>query len=216
MIRKIIGIIGISILLGSIFGHAQDASRWGFNVGGGFGVPLASTSNFVNTGGNFVVGGGHKFSEMIMVNGEFMWQGLPLKADNLLQIGALGGGSNLYSFTGNLMLKTPRANKFGGYAIGGGGWYRRTDTLSRQAVVPGTVCLPAWDWWVPACLTGLVPADQVLASRTDNVFGANVGGGFTYKVTEAGMKVYVEARFHYAPTKNVYTRVIPVTFGVRW
>lgn len=216
MLRKIIGIIGSLILLVSISARAQDEPKWGFNIGAGFGVPVAGTSNFVNTGGNFVVGGGYRFGEMFMVNGEFMWQGLPIKDNNLFQIGALNAGSNLYASTGNLTISTPRYKKFVGYAIGGGGWYRRTDTLSRTVVVPGTVCLPAWSWWAPVCAGGLVPADQVLAERTDNVFGANVGGGVTYKLTEAGMKIYAEARFHYAPTKNVYTRVIPVTFGVRW
>ena len=216
MIRKLIGIIGSLILIVPISTRAQDEPKWGFNIGAGFGVPVASTSNFVHTGGNFVVGGGYRFGETIMVNGEFMWQGLPVNADNVFQIGAFNAGSNLYATTGNLMIRTPRYKKFGGYAIGGGGWYRRTDTLSRTVIVPGTVCIPAWGWWVPICDGGLVPAEQVLAERTDNVFGANVGGGVTYRLTESGMNVYAEARFHYAPTKNVYTRVIPVTFGVRW
>jgi hypothetical protein len=216
MIRKLIEIIGALILLVPMSARAQDESKWGFNIGGGFGVPVASTSNYVDTGGNFVVGGGYKLSEIIQFNGEFLWQGLPIKDDNRFRIGALNAGSNLYSFTGNLMLKTPSYKRFGGYAIGGGGWYRRTDTLSRAVLAPGTVCGSAWNWWVPICVDGLVPVEQVLASRTDNVFGANVGGGVTFRVTESGMKVYAEARFHYAPTKNVYTRVIPVTFGVRW
>jgi len=216
MIRKLTGIIGILVLLIPISARAQDEPKWGFNIGAGFGVPVASTSNFVNTGGNFVVGGGYRIGEKIMINGEFLWQVLPIREVNRFQIGAINAGSNLYASTGNLMIRTPHYKKFGGYGIGGGGWYRRTDTLSRVVLLPGTVCVPAWGWWVPACVGGLVPVDQVLASRTDNVFGANIGGGVTYRVTEKGMRVYAEARFHYAPTKNIYTRIIPVTFGVRW
>jgi hypothetical protein len=62
----------------------------------------------------------------------------------------------------------------------------------------------------------LVPAEQVLASRSSDVLGANGGAGLTYKVMENGMKVYAEARFHYAPTEQVFTRVVTTTFGVRW
>jgi hypothetical protein len=69
MVRKIIGIIGSLILSVSISARAQDEPKWGFNLGAGFGVPVASTSNYVDTGGNFVIGGGYKINEIIMIYG---------------------------------------------------------------------------------------------------------------------------------------------------
>jgi opacity protein-like surface antigen len=216
MFRKLVTIISFLILAGSISARAQDERKWSINGGAGFGVPVAGTSDFVETNANIVVGGGYDFTRIIGVTGEFMWQGLSVRDNNILQIGALNAKSNLYSVTGNIRLTVPTGGKFGAYAIGGTGWYRRSDSLNRNVVVPGTVCVPAWGYWVPVCVNGLVPAEQVLASRSDDVLGANGGAGITYKVMESGMKVYAESRFHYAPTEQVFTRVVTTTFGVRW
>src|SRR5262245_39459810 len=216
MIRKIVTMISFIILVGSISAQAQDEKKWSVQGGAGFGVPVASTSDYVSTNANIVVGGGYDFTRIIGVTGEFMWQGLTVKDSNISQITALGAKSNLYSVTGNIRLTIPTGGKFGAYAIGGTGWYRRSDSLDRDVLVPGTVCVPAWDWWVPVGFNGLVPAEQVIASRSSDVLGANGGAGLTYKVSENGMKVYAEARFHYAPTERVFTRVVTSTFGVRW
>jgi hypothetical protein len=216
MIRRIIGIIGLSILSGSISVYAQEEPKWGLNVGGGVGVPVASTGDFVGNGGNFVIGGGYKFGEIIQANGEFMWQGLPVNFDNRLAVQALNASSDLYSLTGNLMLRMPGTRKFSGYIIGGGGWYRLKTSLSRQPIPPGQPCTREWQWWVSTCVNGLVPVDAVLGTQRDDVFGANVGGGVTYRITDVGMKIYAEARFHYAPTDPVFVRVIPISVGVRW
>jgi Outer membrane protein beta-barrel domain len=215
MFRKFIVIIGLSILVGSISAYAQEEPKWGLNVGGGVGIPVASTGVYVGNGGNYVIGGGYKFGEIIQANGEFMWQGLPVNFDNRAAISAVTAGSDLYSLTGNLMLKTPGTRKFGGYVIGGGGWYRLKTSLNRASIPPGQPCGREWNWWVTSCVNGFVPVDAVGIQR-DDVFGANVGGGVTYRVIEGGMKIYAEARFHYAPTNPVFTRVIPVTIGVRW
>jgi hypothetical protein len=216
MIRKFVTMISFIILAGSIQGQAQDEKKWTINGGAGFGVPVASTSDFVESNANIVIGGGYNFTRIIGVAGEFMWQGLSVKDSNIIQIGALDAKSNLYSVTGNIRLTLPTGGKFGAYAIGGTGWYRRSDSLSRPVVVPGTVCVPSWNYWVPVCVNGLVPAEQVLGSRSSDVLGANGGAGITYRVAENGMKVYAEARFHYAPTEQVFTRVVTSTFGIRW
>lgn len=216
MIRKFVTIISFIILAGSISVRAQDEKKWSVQGGAGFGVPVASTSDFVSTNANIQVGAGYDFTKIIGVTGEFMWQGLSVKDGNLSQFTALGAKSNLYSVTGNLRLTLPTGGKFGAYVIGGTGWYRRSDSLDRDVLVPGTICEPAWDWWGTVCVGGLVPAEQVIASQSSDVLGANGGAGVTYKVAENGMKVYAEARFQYAPTERVFTRVVTSTFGVRW
>ena len=216
MFRKFIAVIGLAMLVSSISAYAQEEPKWGLNVGGGFGVPVASTGDFVGNGGNFVIGGGYKFGEIIQANGEFMWQGLPVNFNNRVAVSALSASSDLFSLTGNLMLKTPGNRRFGGYVIGGGGWYRLKTSLSREPIPPAQPCVQAWNWWVNSCVNGFVPIDAPIGRQTDTVFGANVGGGVTYRIVEGGMKIYAEARFHYAPTQPVYTRVIPVTIGVRW
>jgi hypothetical protein len=60
--------------------HAQDSSKFLFNVGGGVGFPQGDLSSFVNDGGNFVIGGGMNFTSHIGVDTEYMWQDLPINA----------------------------------------------------------------------------------------------------------------------------------------
>ena len=52
--------------------HAQDYSKWLFNIGGGIGFPQGDLTKFVNDGGNFVIGGGINFKPYLGVDTEFM------------------------------------------------------------------------------------------------------------------------------------------------
>jgi hypothetical protein len=125
MIRKFVTIFTCTIMILAVAvaaaasTQAQDERKLTVNVGGGFGVPVAGTSNYVDTGGNVVAGGGYNLTRIIGVTGEFMWQGLPVKDRNRFQIGAVDAHSNLYSVTGNLKLTVPTGGKIGAYAIGG-------------------------------------------------------------------------------------------------
>jgi hypothetical protein len=106
--------------------------------------------------------------------------------------------------------------RFGYYVIGGGGWYYRHAKLQNYNPVSGTVCGTYWDWWGFACVGGYVPTDNVLATHGVSSGGVNAGVGFTIRVVDPGLKFYLEARYHYAPSNRISTQVIPVTFGVRW
>jgi hypothetical protein len=55
-----------------------------------------------------------------------------------------------------------------------------------------------------------------VASSGSTAFGANAGIGFTIRVGEAPYRVYVESRYHHAPTKNVNTQLIAITVGIRY
>src|ERR1700757_1052677 len=63
--------------------RAQDSSKWNFNAGGGVGFPTGELSNFINNGGNVVVGGGYNINHWLSTNGEFMWQDLPVNQSTL-------------------------------------------------------------------------------------------------------------------------------------
>ena len=67
------------VLCGLPSSRAQDEySKYLFNVGGGISFPQGDLGQFINDGGNFVVGGGYNFSKHIGVDTEFMWQDLPV------------------------------------------------------------------------------------------------------------------------------------------
>ena len=196
--------------------RAQEYHPWNFNFGGGIGFPVGDSSNFVNSGGHFVVGGGYNFVTGIGVNTEFMWHDLPPKRSLLDAFEAPDGSARLYAGTVNGIVRIPTKRRFGAYVIGGGGWYHRSGELTNPVLVPGTICTPPIYWWSIGCVDGLVPSNEVIASRSSDFFGGNIGGGLTIPLGKGTSKFYVEVRYHHASHSNVSTDVLPLTFGFRW
>lgn len=195
---------------------AQDTPRFTFNIGGGPTWPTQSVSNLANMSGNFVVGGGANFSKMFGVDAEYMWNDLPPKTGIVALTNASSGSARLQSVTGNLILHAPEKKKFGGYVIGGTGWYHRSWDLTNPAITVGTVCLPSYVWWGIVCTNGLVSTNVTVASGSSNAIGWNIGGGFTYRLGQSHAKFYTELRYHVAYTKGINTDVLPLTFGIRF
>jgi opacity protein-like surface antigen len=214
-LNTILFFVAVSTLLGAPVLAQEEAPRFDFDIGGGIGFPASTISNYVNSGGNFVVGGGARLHSDLGFNGEFSWQDLPPKASVIAATGAPGGSARQYSVTGNMLLHTPESHKLGGYGIGGIGWYHRSWELTAPTLTIGTVCLPSYAFWGVVCTNGLVSATQVLKSGSGDAFGWNVGGGVTYRLA-SHLKVYAEARVHFAYYSGINTRVVPLTFGLRW
>ena len=94
--------IGVAILLCALVpAHGQDYSKFLFNVGGGIGFPLGNLSNFVNDGGNFVIGGGYGFMKHVGVDTEFMWHDLPINDATKAHLQTPGASARQYSWTFN-------------------------------------------------------------------------------------------------------------------
>jgi len=200
---------------------AQD-SKLNTNLGAGVTVPVNPTARLAGASANIVMGAGYNFDKHNSIIGQFMWTGLPPNNDTFRAIRAVAqsrgidGHSNLFSLTANYRLST-QGRVFGAYVIAGGGMYYRHSSLSREVVVGrGITCSPAWLWWGYTCESGLVSEDQTLVSAGSTAFGGNGGVGFTIRINEEGYKFYVEARYHYAPNKNISTQVIPITLGFCW
>jgi len=213
MVSRSSWIILFALFLGSIT-QAQDFPRWNFNIGGGVGFPLSTTSDFVGNGGNFVVGGGPNFTRYLGVNSEFMWQDLPIKG-SVINAFSPDANAREYSVTLNGILQNPGTSRIGAYIIGGGGWYHRSGKATAQVLVPGTVCPAFWNWW-GTCVNGLWPADVVIASGSSNSFGGNIGAGVSVRIAESPVKFYTEVRYHHASHNTIDTDLLPLTFGFRW
>jgi Outer membrane protein beta-barrel domain len=186
-------------------------------------MPVGSTSEVAGTGWGAVGGVGYNINERNAVIGEFMWNRMYPSGSVLRPFqtpaspsGNLNGNSNLYALSGNYRYEL-RGRMLGTYLIGGGGWYFRKNWLSTEVTSrAGAVCTPAWLWWGFTCASGAVTANQTLATSTTNAWGVNAGIGFTVRVGEAPYRLYTEARYHYAPTKNLSTQFIAVTIGIRY
>jgi len=87
--------------------HAQDYSKWLFNVGGGIGFPQGDLSSFVNDGGNFVIGGGVNFIKHIGVDSEFMWHDLPINSKTKESLQTPGASTRQYAWTFNPIVHFP-------------------------------------------------------------------------------------------------------------
>src|SRR5258707_728112 len=57
---------------------------------------------------------------------------------------------------------------------------------------------------------------NVTVGAGSTALGGNAGAGFTIKFHEEGYCFYVEARYHYAPTRSIATQVLPITLGFRF
>lgn len=205
-----------ALVLFSVALAAQvEDPKFTFNVGAGPGFPQGRVSDFSNVGANIVAGAGLNVSRVMGFNGEFMWQDLPPKDSIIALTGAPDGSARVYSVTGNLILKTP-PRRLGGYAIGGIGWYHRSWELTAPTLSVGTICEPSFFWWGVSCFNGLVETTATLRSGSSDAFGWNAGGGVTFRVRESALKFYTEVRYHQASNKGITTKVLPLTFGIRW
>jgi Outer membrane protein beta-barrel domain len=206
---------GTLLVLGvlSSLGHAQ---RYNLNVGVGPGFPLSAASDFASTSYNIVAGGGRNLGYHLKLTGEFMFQGLPLKQSVANELGVSQVKGRLYSVSANLLWGVPLTNKIGAYAIGGGGWYRRSLEAQNTVLQAGSVCEPGWIWWDIECTNGIFPTQVTVGSRSSDAGGFNIGGGFTFRVGTTSTNIYAEVRYHKAFTANIDTTVLPVTFGLRW
>jgi len=192
--------------------HAQfEDHKYSFNIGGGVGWPQGTLTNYVYEGGNFVVGGGYNFNKLIGANMEFMWHDLPINSATKQKLNTPGATARQYSLNFDPVVHFPIGHKFGGYGIGGIGWYHRSGETTTPGV--GVICDPYWSWWY-GCTIGSV---QIITGSTSaDAFGENIGGGVTYALGDTGFKFYTEFRYHHASYHKVSTNLIPLTFGLRW
>jgi hypothetical protein len=218
MSTKILSVAGLLVLAGMAPLCADDWSHFAFNIGGGVTTPLNPTANYVGVSGNFSTGAGYNIDKHNSIIGEFMWNGMPPSLSVFHPVNAPFGSVNLYSLTGAYRYRVDHFGKshFGAYVIGGGGWYYRYASVDKNYVVPpNTVCQPIYTWWGYACDPNGFVYTATIAYKGVSAGGVNAGAGFTIRLTESGLKFYVESRYHYA-FSHLPSTFVPVTFGFRF
>ena len=204
--------------------------RWGadhltFEGGGGFAIPTGSGKQFLNKGWNIKAGGGYKFNGRFsaMLDYDYVSMGVPTAILN--QVNPQGGGAtHLWSLTINPMYNYKSIGRWGGYVVGGGGFYRKVVNFTQ----PFNDYCAYYDPYY-GCIPGVV--NQTVAHFSNNAGGVNFGTGFTYKFSDSGRaKLFIEGRYvwvdnqssanntastGYAPA-NYRTEYIPITVGFRF
>lgn len=203
------------------------------NIGGGFTMPVSDVSERFTTGGGFNIGmlieplSAPAFGMQI----EYSYNGLagqdkriPLfPAPTAIQSGEalIESHHAMHYINFNGLLKTSGDSVVKPYAIGGGGMYYRSVSLTTPDVGYTTYCDPYWY----VCYPALVEVDRVIGDRASWDPGINVGGGVTFKLGDEAL-FYVETRWHYmwgpeftdgeGVTRNANGQYFPVTFGFRF
>ena len=184
--------------------------------------PLKPTSQHIGFAWGVSAGVGYNIDRRNALIGEFMWNALYPTNGTLepiriaLLTSNVSGHGNLFAFTGNYRLEL-RGRVFGTYLIGGPGWYYRTAGLSRPVPNGTTItCDPVWVWWGYSCATGFIINNLTEVHHNAGALGFNGGIGFTFRVGGAPARMYLESRYHFAPTGAISTKLIAVTVGIRY
>ncbi|HKW31919.1 MAG TPA: hypothetical protein VJN92_02865 [Candidatus Acidoferrum sp.] len=203
----------------------NDNPRGTTNLGMPLTAPLSPIGQQVSWGLGVNAGAGYNFTRRHALVGEFMWNWLyPTNAavrpiQIALNTNKVSGHGNLFAFTGGYKFEL-RGRSVGTYFIGGGGWYYRTASLSRS-VPDGTNvgCIPAWAFWGYECppgSSGIIVSDLTEVHSNSSALGVNGGIGLTFRVGVAPYRMYVESRYHFAPTKNITTQFLTISWGIRY
>lgn len=206
-------------------GPGNDNPRGTTSLGMPLNAPLNPIGQQVSWGLGVTASAGYNFTRRHALVGDFMWNWLyptnqavrPIQI--ALNTNKVSGHGNLFAFTGGYKLEL-RGRTLGTYFIGGGGWYYRTASLSRP-VPDGTTlgCIPAWVYWGYVCppgSSGIVVSNLTEVHSNASALGVNGGVGLTFRVGEAPYRMYVETRYHFAPTKNITTQFLIVSWGIRY
>jgi hypothetical protein len=213
--------------------QAQEDRSVFMNVGGGFTVPVSDVSERFGTGGGFNIGVIFEppATPLLGIQVEYAYNGLAGEDKNIplfetpasLVTGEalIESHHSMHYLNFNGMLRMPGDSLFKAYAVGGGGAYYRSVSLTTPDVGYTTYCDPYWY----VCYPTVVELDRVIGDRSSWDPGINVGGGVTIALGEEAL-FYVETRWHYmwgpeftdgeGVTRNANGQYFPVTFGFRF
>lgn len=189
----------------------EEGHKWSANVGAGFTPLIGALDKRLDNGWHITFGGGYRVTSHLTLGGQVMYNGLGVSRGVLNEFGVPDGNAHIWAFTAEPKLSLAPGHHFSPYLVGGVGYYRRVVQFTQPTVAAITVFDPFFFGFFPV----LVPADQVLGTITRDGIGGNGGFGFEVGMPH-GVKFYTEARFHYASTGAIPTRMIPFTIGVRF
>jgi hypothetical protein len=195
-----------------LFGLATFAQehRYTFEFGGGFTPPVGRIANRLNDGWNIGVGAGINLGKVFSIGPHFLYNSFGINNALLGAVGAPNGNGRVYGITADPKIQL--GTRFSPYIVGGIGWYRRTIEFTQPSLFPTTFYDPYFGIFYP----GVASGNQVLGSVTHGGIGGSLGAGLQFGIGHGGAKIFTEARYHYANTGRVPTRMIPVTFGIRF
>lgn len=183
--------------------NADGSNRLAFNAGGGFNIPVgSSSSNYLNTSWRVQAGAGINMSSKLSVMFQFDYDKFGIPGSVLANqeslytntsqnqpgtFAGLDGSSHIWSFTLNPTYNFYQSDSFGAYAVVGGGFYHKVTNFTVPSV--GTYC----DYY-GYCYQ--YQTNQIIDHYSSNAPGATGGVGLTYKFSRwSNERLFAEARF---------------------
>jgi opacity protein-like surface antigen len=204
-------LVAVVLLTTTLSGRAQDEHRLTLNAGAGFSPLTGQISDRLNNGWNITVGGGYRFTRHFETNLQFTYNGFGVRQVVLTEAAVPGANSHMWSITVDPKLRLRPSKRVDPYFVGGVGYYRRTIEFTQPTLTPVSLFDPFFDTF----FSELVPADIVLGDITRGGVGGSLGAGFDLPFVR-GTRFFAEARYQYASTGNIPTRVVPLTLGISW
>ncbi|MGB6973975.1 MAG: hypothetical protein WBD67_04750 [Terracidiphilus sp.] len=204
--------------------HHSWFSNLAFEAGGGFNAPTSASSPYITWGGNFTVGAGERFNHYLSLLAEYQFIGDKLPGALIAETGAQGGHDHIWSLTLAPVFDLFPTSNNSVYVTGGGGFYRKVTSFTDPEETE--YC----DYY--QCYPGTT--NVVVGHFSSNQGGWNVGAGYTHRLGglygDGHMKLFAEVRYLDILTPAVTTepnglgtttvgadtKLIPITFGVRW
>ena len=195
-----------------------------FEAGGGGNAPTNESSPYITWGGNFTFGVGANFTRMIALMAEYQFIDDKLPGAIIAETGANGGNAHIWSLTLDPVIDLFPKSENTIYVTGGGGFYRKVTSFTD----------PQQALYCDYYFCGVVIVNQVVGHFSSNQSGWSAGAGFEHKMGgmygDSLLKLFAEARYLDVDTPAVsaspnglgpatigaHTRLIPVTFGVRF
>jgi hypothetical protein len=195
-----------------------------YEAGGGFNAPTSDSAPYITWGYNFTVGAGYRFDKHLALNLEYQFIHSKLPGAIIAQAGATGGYAHIWSFTLAPVYEFNPKSAITFYGVGGGGFYRKVTSFTD----------PQLAQYCTYFYCGVVTQNVVVGHFSSNQGGWSIGGGISHRFAgwqgDGKMRVFAEARYLdvLSPavttepnglgttTVGADTKIIPVTFGVRF
>ena len=195
-----------------------------WEAGGGFNAPAGDSSSVITWGGNITVGGGYRFNPYVSLLAEYQFIDDKLPGNLIAETGANSGNAHIWSFSLDPVIDLAPKRATSGYVTGGVGFYRKVTNFTD----------PEDEEYCTYFYCGIYTQNAVVGHFSSNQSGWSVGGGITHKLGgvygDGKTRLFAEARFLWVNTPAQTTepnglgtvtvpsdtRIVPVTFGVRF
>ncbi len=194
------------------FACAQSERPVAINIGGGFTPLVGDVSSHLNNGWHMTGGIGYNVRGPLTIGIQAAFNGFGVSRSALAKAAAPNGDSHVWSVTAEPRLQLPFAHKIRPYVVGGAGYYRRTVNFTRPAMQQVFFFDPFFGFVFP----GVIGVNRVLSTVSRSGPGGSLGAGWSVKLGKADTEFFTEARYTYAATGTIPTRMVPLTFGLRF